>query len=82
MTENVTLVQKTLIFKSVPALVFCLVNLNSSPNQNSVSEHAVAQPQLEDSPGNLTRTRGDEVSFLTVLYNLCFHKIQYLIPSM
>ncbi|KAM6398219.1 WD repeat-containing protein 47 isoform 3-T3 [Pluvialis apricaria] len=26
----------------------------------TVSEHAVAQPQLEDSSGNLTRTRGDE----------------------
>lgn len=61
---------------------FSLVNLNSSLNQNSVSEHAVTQPQLEDSSGNLSRTRGDEVSFPVVLYNLCFHKIQYLILSM
>ncbi|KAJ7409245.1 WD repeat-containing protein 47 [Willisornis vidua] len=29
-------------------------------NQISVSEHAVTQPQLEDSSGNLTRPRGDE----------------------
>nr|XP_009481318.1 PREDICTED: WD repeat-containing protein 47 isoform X1 [Pelecanus crispus] len=33
-----------------------------SPVQGNqtVSEHAVTQPQLEDSSGNLTRTRGDE----------------------
>ncbi|XP_015724999.1 WD repeat-containing protein 47 [Coturnix japonica] len=33
-----------------------------SPVQGNqiVSEHAVNQPQLEDSPGNLNRTRGDE----------------------
>ncbi|KAJ7412015.1 WD repeat-containing protein 47 [Pitangus sulphuratus] len=29
-------------------------------NQSSVSEHAVTQPQLEESLGNLARTRGDE----------------------
>ncbi|XP_014799009.1 PREDICTED: WD repeat-containing protein 47 isoform X1 [Calidris pugnax] len=29
-------------------------------NQTSVSEHAVTQPQLEDSSGNLTRTKSDE----------------------
>ncbi|PKK28018.1 WD repeat domain 47, transcript variant X2 [Columba livia] len=29
-------------------------------SQISVSEHAVTQPQLEDSSGNLSRTRGDE----------------------
>lgn len=85
MTETVTLVKKILTNKSVPALVlfvFCLVNLNSSPNQNSVSEHAVTQPQLEDSSGSLTRTRSDEVSFLSVLYSLCFHRIQCVILSM
>ena len=84
MTETVTLVQKILINKSVPAFVFfcVVVNLNSSPNQNSVSEHAVTQPQLEDTSGNLSRTRGDEVSFLIVLFSLYFHKIQYLILSM
>lgn len=58
------------------------MNLNSSPNQNSVSEHAVTQPQLEDSSGNLSRTRGDEVSFLIVFHNLCFNNICYLILSM
>ncbi|XP_075012617.1 WD repeat-containing protein 47 isoform X9 [Calonectris borealis] len=35
---------------------------DESPVQGNqtVSEHAVTQPQLEDSSGNLTRTRGDE----------------------
>ena len=82
MTETVTSVKNILTNRCVPDLVFfCLVNINASPNQNSVSEHAVTQPQLEDPSGNLTRTRGNEVSFLVVLYNLCFHKIQYLILS-
>lgn len=72
MTETVTLVQKILT-KNLSLLLFCLVILNTSPNQNSTSEHAVTQPQSEDSSGNLSRTRGDEVSFL-VVFTMCVMK--------
>lgn len=55
------------------------MNTNSSPNQNSASEHAVTQPPLDDSSGSLSRTRGDEVSLSLAV---SFHKIQCFILSM
>lgn len=51
-------------------LLFCLVMLNPSPNQNSASEHAVSQPHSEDPSGSLSRTRGDEVSFPVFYHTL------------